>query len=125
MALNGYVSIRLNGKRYAGHRLAWLYMTGKWPKTPLDHINAISSDNRWENLREADGSQNQANKRLSRQNTSGFKGVSWREDGAKWVAQIRVRGRCIYLGRFNTPEQAHAAYVAAAIEHWGAFARAA
>jgi hypothetical protein len=124
-ALNGYVSLQLCGTRYAAHRLAWLYMTGEWPRGQLDHVNANRSDNRWGNLREADGSQNQANRRRAINNTSGFKGVSQRVDDAKWVAQIKVRGRSIYLGRYETPREAHDAYRTAAVEHWGAFARVA
>jgi hypothetical protein len=89
----------------------------------VDHVNSDTLDNRKCNLRVATRGQNAANQRLSRKNTSGFKGVT--PVGNKWQAQIGISGRRIYLGLFNTPELAHAAYCAAAARHFGEFARSA
>lgn len=115
--------IGIDGRRYAAHRLAWLYMTGEWP-TEIDHKNQDATDNRWANLRLATRSQNNANVGLKSHNTSGLKGVSWDRDRQLWKAQISVQTKRRMLGRFPTKEEAHAAYVAAAVDAFGDFARA-
>ena len=122
---NGYVYIQIDGHRYLAHRLAWFYMTGSWPTAEIDHVNGFPIDNRWTNLREATSAQNQANRRTNKYNTSGFKGVIWDKHRQRWCARIGKDGRLIFLGYFDTPAAAHAAYVAAAPEHHGDFARAA
>ena len=62
---------------------------------------------------------------VERNNKSGFKGVHWNSNCCKWHAQIRIKGKQTYLGLFMTAEEAHAAYVAVAKEHFGEFARVA
>jgi hypothetical protein len=89
----------------------------------IDHANGITSDNRLCNLRLATASQNHANSRRARNNTSGYKGVSRFRD--KWRANVTKDNRKIFLGLFDAPEAAHAAYCAAATELHGEFARAA
>lgn len=122
--INGYRRISLGefGVHYA-HRLAWLLMTGSWPLLPVDHADGDRSNNAWSNLRLATVTQNNANSRRPRNNTTGHKGVT-RYRG-KFRAQIAHSGRRIWLGDFPTVEGAAAAYVAAAIQHFGQFARAA
>ena len=120
----GYIHIGIDGRRYYAHRLAWLYMTGAFPKEQIDHKNADRSDNRWSNLREATQFQNNANARRSKRNKSGFKGVSWAKKHKKWTAHISVEGRQINLGLFDDASVAHAAYVRMATAAHGAFARA-
>lgn len=88
-----------------------------------DHINGDGLDNRRANLRPATDSQNQANKKKPVDNTSGFKGVYFKRDANGWIAKIVVRGKFIYLGRFASAEDAARAYDAAALEHFGEFAR--
>ncbi|MEJ0093319.1 MAG: HNH endonuclease [Methylocella sp.] len=122
---NGYVRIQIDGLRYLAHRLAVFYMTGRWPEHQVDHWDLNKSNNRWSNLREATNGQNMANTSLRRDSSSSFKGVSRHSDDRKWWARIQVRGRRIYLGCFDTREDAHAAYIAAAAEHFGEYARAA
>jgi hypothetical protein len=117
--------IRVNNVLHYAHRLAYLYMLGEWPTDDIDHANGISSDNRWANLRPATRSQNLANKGKSPFNTSGFKGVSFCKTTDRWRAQIEVRGTPVHIGRYDTPEEAHAAYIEAAREYFGEFARAA
>lgn len=120
---NGYKFIRADGILYCAHRLAWFYMTGEWPKRDIDHKNGIPGDDRWENLRQATESQNIANGRLRRNNTSGYKGVSKdTKTHGKWRAQIKKDGKFVALGSFFTPEEAHAAYVKAALQLFGEFA---
>lgn len=120
----GYIRIGFNSRRYLGHHLAWLYMTGMWAKEDVDHKDLDRANNRWGNLRQASRSQNLANSPKRLKNTSGFKGVSWAKRERKWMAYIKVNYKHIWLGGFATPEDAHAAYVAAAQERFGEFARA-
>jgi hypothetical protein len=110
---DGRLMITINYKHYIAARLAWLMMTGNWPKPEVDHRDTDRSNDRWENLRQATGSQNQHNKPRQKNNTSGIKGVSWSEARKKWLAQICVRGKNRNLGRFETIEGAQAAYLRA------------
>lgn len=119
----GYLAIRVDGRLYKAHRLAWLYVTGEWPSGQIDHCNCVPADNRITNLREASQSQNCANTHRRRHNKSGFKGVGWDREGQKWTARIRYKSRTFWLGRHETPEAAHAAYVEAAMRIHGEFAR--
>jgi HNH endonuclease len=119
----GSVNIRVQGRHYSAHQLAWLYTTGRWGRPMIDHRDGNSMNNRWSNLRLATASQNNANRRLPGHNTSGYKGVVYCHKSRRWRGFIRYRGRVNYLGSFATPEAAHAAYVAAAPKVHGKFAR--
>lgn len=119
----GYLVIRIDGKLYPAHRLAWLHETGEFPAGWLDHKNLNKADNRFKNLRPATQSQNSANVAMRANGTSGFKGVSWHRRGKKWLAQIRKSGENIYLGLYPTRDEAHAAYAEAAARLHGEFAR--
>jgi hypothetical protein len=94
-------------------------------KMETDHIDGDGLNNRRSNLRIATTSENQRNRGLSANNTSGFKGVTWDKSAAKWKAQIKLNYVQKSLGNFDTPEAAHAAYVAASEKMHGEFARAA
>lgn len=117
----GYVMIRIPHRVYSAHRLAWLYMTGGWPKNCIDHINLERSDNRWLNLREATFSQNHCNKRKQSNNTSGLKGVT--RHSVKWRAKIKIGDKHVHLGLFDCPAAAAFAYMISADAHFGEFAR--
>lgn len=119
---HGYRHIHVNGKTYYAHRLAWLYIKGVWPKDRIDHKNRVKHDNRFDNLREATQSQNAANSTKQKNNTSGYKGVSFRKDTPKYVAQIESNGKHKNLGSFDCPKEAYAAYCQAAKELHGDFA---
>ena len=97
---NGYIGINVCGKKYTGHRLAWLYMTGSWPKQ-IDHINRIRSDNRWENLREVTQSQNNRNMGIRKDNTSRYKGVYWHKPTGNWLVLGFIDGVQHCLGYFT------------------------
>lgn len=106
---DGYIQICISGKRYKAHRLAWLIVTGSWPKEQIDHINGSRSDNRWGNLRSVTRHQNSLNKAIQINNTSGCLGVYKSSTGGKWVAQINIKGKRIRLGSFDDFEKAVAA----------------
>lgn len=118
---NGYIRVNVNGVSIAGHRVVWALHHGRWPVGPLDHINGNPSDNRIENLREATPSQNGANKRLDgrKTNISGHRGVTI--SGNRFKADIRICGARIHLGRFDTLEEAGAAYREATLKYFGEF----
>jgi hypothetical protein len=110
-------------KMYLAHRLAWLYMTGAFPENEIDHINGVKDDNRWCNLREATRSQNLQNIRCRSSSLSRLKGVQWDRRRKKWASGIFVNKRHLHLGYFTSATEAHEAYVHAAKEHFGEFAR--
>lgn len=118
----GYFRIRIYGRRYCAHRLAWLLTHEVWPENQIDHINGRRDDNRLCNLRLATRSENTRNAKRRSDNTSGFKGVGFHKAQGKWRARIKIDGRRKDLGRFDTPEEAHAAYCKAAAELHGEFA---
>lgn len=120
----GYQNIHIDGSRYLAHRLAWLYMTGEWPKDRIDHRDTDNTNNRWLNLREATQSQNVANAKKRFDNTSGYKGVGWSHSLQKWRAEIKVNHRRVHLGVFDQAEDAHVAYILASKHFFGDFARA-
>lgn len=113
----GYRFIQIKDDVYAEHRLAWFYVTGKWPKRFIDHKNLDRSDNRWKNLREADDSQNQHNTTVQLNNKSGFLGV--RQHGKQYRARIEINGVRYWLGDYSIPEQAAKAYEEARAEAFG------
>jgi len=89
------------------------------PAEFVDHINGNSLDNRRINLRLCNRSQNAFNSKAHRDNASGYKGVVLRKKDMRWVAEFNHS----HLGSFDTPEAAHAAYLAAAQQYAGEFAR--
>lgn len=117
----GYITISLFRTSYKAHNLAWLYVNGDWPKDFLDHINRVRSDNRINNLREATRAQNGWNRKFNKNNTSGFKGVSYFKPLRKWRAAIDCNYERIHLGYFDKKEEAGAAYKEAALRLHGEF----
>src|ERR1700741_188672 len=109
----GYIMVGVDGRCYRAHRLAWLYVTGSWPVNRIDHRDTRRSNNAWRNLREATGAENQQNRKSGSKSKSGLLGVGWDGRKKKWKAAIQVNNVSTHLGRFKTPEEAHAAYVAA------------
>lgn len=109
---DGYWCARLLGAEHRLHRLAWLYMTGEWPEVLIDHYDTDRANNRWRNLRPGTWSTNAQNQRKAHTNSqTGVLGVS--PDGDRWRAQIGSKGKKLYLGTFDTTDEAHAAYLSA------------
>jgi hypothetical protein len=130
-----YGSKRSKPYRYFGfsemgdHKVAFshmvhFYMTGRWPTGEMDHIHGDTLDDRWSELRPATREQNEANRGARCHNKLGIKGVHRRPSG-KYQASIYRRGSREYLGVFDTPQEAAAAYIAKASAYDGQFLRAA
>lgn len=111
---SGYRNIMVDKKTFQAHRLAWLYVYGKFPDKDLDHVNLKRDDNRISNLREVNDSENKQNQRKYSTNTSGYKGVSRKKSSSKWRAEICVNYKKISLGSFEKIEDAAKAYEDAA-----------
>lgn len=108
----GYRVIHVQHALLQGHRIAWLLYYGKWPKNDIDHINGIRSDNRISNLRDVPRRVNRENMRKAMpSNKCGYMGVTRSRGSKRWAAKITVKGEIKFLGCFDTPELAHAAYV--------------
>jgi hypothetical protein len=116
-----YWRIGVDWQYYYAHRLAYFWMTGAWPPHQIDHKDLNGLNNRWDNLRPCTRGQNAANRPKSANNVSGLKGVHRCPEGDRFRASCGVN----YLGRFDTPDEAHAAYVREAKRRYGEFARAA
>lgn len=109
----GYVYVMIDHVGYLAHRLAFLFMTKEFPPEVVDHINSNRSDNRFCNLRAATFSENQHNRLIGSDNTSGFKGVNWDSHSKKWRARIRYKRRLYEAGSFS--DRSEAAKAAAAL----------
>ena len=118
----GYWFIGIDLQYYLAGRIAWLYMTGAWPKNEIDHRNLNRADDRWENLREATHAQNSTNRRVRADNTSGHAGISWCARTKKWAAHVQVNGRPRHVGYFACLDEAVAARRAGEALHYGEFA---
>jgi hypothetical protein len=119
---HGYVIISVGPRRWLAHRLAWLYVTGEQPPPEIDHINGDRLDNRWANIRSVDRAGNCENLHGAQVNNStGYLGVSPDPKSGTFIATIVHDRQSAFLGRFDTPELAHAAYLGAkrAIHRFG------
>lgn len=114
-----YLQTGIDGKHVLVHRVIWKWMTDEDPDQ-VDHWDGDGTNNRWANLRNATDSQNKCNKP-----GNGIlpKGVAPTRNGLRWYAKIQVGRKQTYLGTFDTPEAAYAAYCKAAAELHGEFAR--
>ena len=107
---DGYVSIGYKRRAYLAHRLVFLYMTGSLPIAEVDHINNNRQDNRFENLRQVDSKQNKENRKSANSNSKyGFLGVT--KNHNRYMAHLCHNRKSLYLGTYDTPEEAHAAYL--------------
>jgi len=107
----GYREISINSIKYKAHRLAWLYEYGVWPTATIDHINGIIDDNRLCNLRDVTQRQNNQNKDMHRNGK--LVGAHFYKRTGKYRSFIVTGNKEKHLGYFNTPEEAHEAYIQA------------
>lgn len=114
----GYRYVRIDGRKLLAHRVAFKMATGQEPPPEVDHQDCDRDNASEQNLRAATRSQNNGNKRSTGQYP---KGVS--RELNRYVARIWNGTRSARLGVFDTPEEAHEAYMSAARERWGSFAR--
>lgn len=120
---HGHLQIQIHCKNYMAHRVAWAIFYGFWPEFDLDHKNGNPDDNWIENLRPATHSQNMCNSKLRVDNTSGVKGVSWKEKEKKWQVYITKDGKTRSLARVASFNEAVAIRQRAEAELHGEFAR--
>lgn len=119
--VSGYIHIKISGKVYKAHRLAYKMYYGIEPDDILDHIDMNRSNNRILNLRIATRSQNVANSKVRSHSLTGVKGVCCISN--RFRARIRFDKKEIFLGSYQTLEEAKSAYDKAAKEYYGEFAR--
>lgn len=101
---SGYIRIVIDGKSYAGHRLAWFYAYGVWPLNEIHHLNHIKTDNRIENLKDVTHLENVIHRNIS-PGKSGLIGVFQKLNG-KWAFRI-----VITRGNFDNADEAFRAYM--------------
>jgi len=97
----GYFKCKINQIHYGAHRVAWALYHGEWPDKQIDHINGNPLDNRIKNMRVVSTRENGKNRKRPSTNTSGIIGVSWNKRQSKWVSQICVNYKKIFLGCYD------------------------
>lgn len=103
---SGYVIVLIKRKLYRAHRIAWFYMTGEFPTKEIDHINGNKSDNRFCNLRLADKTQNNWNKKVRKDSKVGIKNVLYFPNFKKYYVRINANKQKHQFGPFDTIEEA-------------------
>lgn len=106
---NGYRRIRFNGRLYREHQLVWAYFYGSFPVVEIDHINGNRIDNRVENLRLSNRFEQTQNIRVRSTNNTGFKHIVYVEERKKYRVGYKMRKKNIFVGHFDTLEEAKAA----------------
>jgi hypothetical protein len=121
----GYRAFKIGSKMLLTHRVIWFLHHNSWPTEDkmIDHINGNKLDNRLENLRLATRSQNGANRKEHKNNTSGYRGVHWVKEDKNWRANIKVNNKIKSLGRYKTAEEASEVYELAADLLFGEYKR--
>ena len=109
-----YTVISYRGHTFAASHIVWRMFHGVWPVVGIDHRDGDPANNRHENLRLANPAENSQNRVARVDNgAGGLAGVSWHKLRGRWRASIGINRRQVHLGLFNTPEEAHQAYLKA------------
>jgi len=103
---NNYYRVRISNKMYGLHRIIFAMHYGYFPLI-IDHIDGNSKNNLLSNLREATHAENAWNSKLHQKNTSKYKNVIFRKERNKWTCRLRINGKNIMRGAFDTPEEAN------------------
>ena len=113
--MDGYRILCVDGTRLLAHRIAWAMLYGEWPRSQVDHMNGVRSDNSARNLRVVTHAENCQNLRAcnARNQSSGLLGVTWSQRKKKWKSGIKSCGKSYHLGYFSDKHEAFAAYVGA------------
>ena len=117
-----YIQVSIKRKKYYLHRIIFMMHHGYMPDF-IDHIDGNRRNNKIENLRQATLSQNQYNKKINKNNTSGIKGVYWNKHKQKWLARCYHDNKCHYVGSYNNLNDAENAIQTFRKSLHGEFAR--
>ena len=118
----GYLQTKINRKLYLVHRLIFLMHHRYLPKI-IDHKDGVKTNNAIKNLREANVFNNQYNRGLPSNNTSGVKGVYWNKEKRRWKAKCNVNGKGYHIGYFTNIEESDKAVKVFRSQHHGNFAK--
>lgn len=118
--IHGYRRITIDYVKYYEHHLVWFWVHGEWPDE-IDHIDGDRANNAPANLRLCNRSQNSVNSQRQ-PGMSGLKGAYLDSRTLTWFSKIQFGGQVTYLGSFNTPEEAHSAFMEASERLHGKFA---
>lgn len=119
---SGYILSVRDDHTIMFHRLILgMYDSSEYDNLDVDHINGDKTDNRRKNLRIVTRSQNNMNRKLQSNNTSGVTGVSLNTKNNKWVAQIELHGKHIHLGEFDNFEDAVNARIKGEEKYFGEY----
>lgn len=112
---NRYETIRIFDCGHYAHRLAWLYMNGEMPKFEIDHKDGNGFNNKYSNLRDVNSRINSENLRQARKSKKKYRlgvyEIVSRKLKKPFTASIKVKGKAIFLGYFETEDQAYDAYL--------------
>lgn len=111
----GYLRVKIDGKRYKAHRIAWLIQFGQYPSEVIDHINGVPTDNRLSNLRDVSAKLNSQNLKRAKKNKmrTDVLGPTFQTARGKWLVKVKVDGKAHYIGRYDNLEEATEAYKSA------------
>lgn len=118
---SGYTQITFDKKRYRRHRIVFYVAKGYLPKI-VDHIDGVDAGDMIDNLQEVNASENQQKRKHMKNNTSGYRGVSFIKSRNKYMAQIKIDGKSKNLGYFDCAKLAALRYNEYAKEYFGSFA---
>lgn len=105
----GYISVNYAGTTFLAHRIAWLIVTGRWPRSDITHINNNLADNRWQNLSDSQDCRPRPSGKTRAGKSARVRGVSYCATSKKFKAYIGVRGKTVHLGSFKKQKDAIAA----------------